>query len=321
MAKKIFTLEDSARIALTEYLGVSNVENLLILTDTPLRKIGQIFFDVGVKIAGEVFYLEIPSRKINGEEPPEQVSQLMQEVDVIVAPMSKSITHTNARRDASKLGVRIATMPGITEEIMLRCLSADPKKILKITEKVAKRLENVSHIRVTTELGTNITMPIKGRKIIQSTGILRKLGDFGNLPSGEVYLAPLEKKSNGVVFFDGSIAGIGKLNSPVLIRVEDGFAVEFEGDEEAKILFEMLEPLGKEAFAIGEFGIGTNYKAQISGSILEDEKVLGTIHIALGNNLTMGGKISVKSHIDGIVTKPNVYFDDIIVMEQGNLLI
>lgn len=321
MAKKIFTLEDSARIALTEYLGVSNVENLLILTDTPLRKIGQIFFDVGVKIAGEVFYLEIPSRKINGEEPPEQVSQLMQEVDVIVAPMSKSITHTNARRDASKLGVRIATMPGITEEIMLRCLSADPKKILKITEKVAKRLENVSHIRVTTELGTNITMPIKGRKIIQSTGILRKLGDFGNLPSGEVYLAPLEKKSNGVVFFDGSIAGIGKLNSPVLIRVEDGFAVEFEGDEEAKILFEILEPLGKEAFAIGEFGIGTNYKAQISGSILEDEKVLGTIHIALGNNLTMGGKISVKSHIDGIVTKPNVYFDDIIVMEQGNLLI
>lgn len=320
MGRKKLTLEDAAKIALVDYLSVSNVENLLILTDTPLRKIGQIFFDVGEEIAGEVFYLEIKPRKINGEEPPEQVAEFMKEVDVIVAPMSKSITHTDARRKASKLGVRIATMPGITEETMLRCLSADPKKIQKLTEKVAKRMETVSTIRVVTELGTNITLPMKGRKIIQSTGILRKLGDYGNLPSGEVYLAPWENKSQGVVVFDGSIAGIGKLNSPVLIRVVDGYAVEFEGDEEAKTLFEMLDPLGKSAFAIGEFGIGTNHKAQITGRILEDEKVLGTIHIALGNNITMGGKISVQSHIDGTVTRPDVYFDDVLVMEKGNLL-
>lgn len=319
MSKKI-TLEASAKIALEDYLGVSNVENLLILTDTPLRNIGQIFFDVGKEIAGEVFYMEIKPRKINGEEPPEQVAEFMKEVDVIVAPMSKSITHTNARRKASELGVRIATMPGITEETMLRCLSADPKKIQKLTEKVAKRMETVSTIRVVTELGTDITLPIKGRKIIQSTGILRKLGDYGNLPSGEVYLAPWENQSQGVVVFDASIAGVGKLNAPVLLRIVNGCAVEFEGDEEAKTLFEMLEPLGKSAFAIGEFGIGTNYKAQITGRILEDEKVLGTIHIALGNNITMGGKISVQSHIDGIVTRPDVYFDDVLVMEKGNLL-
>ncbi|MGQ9819536.1 MAG: aminopeptidase [Candidatus Kapaibacteriales bacterium] len=243
----------------------------------------------------------------------------MKEVDVIVAPTSKSITHTDARREASKLGVRIATMPGITEDTMLRCLSADSKKIQVLTEKVAKRMENVTTIRVVTEIG--ITLPIKGRKIIQSTGILCKFGEFGNLPSGEVYLAPLENKSQGVIIFDGSIAGIGKLNSPVLVRVVNGYAVEFEGDYEAKTLFEMLEPLGKPAFAIGEFGIGTNYKAQITGRILEDEKVLGTIHIAFGNNITISGNIAVHSHIDGIVTQPDVYFDDVLVMEKGKFLI
>lgn len=319
--EKQITLHDAARIALHDYLGVTSVESLLVLSDEPLRDIGLIFFEVGKELAHEVFYCEIKPRDVNGQEPPEQIANLMQEVDVVVAPTSKSLTHTNARREASKLGVRIATMPGIKADTMLRCLSADPNKILEITEKVAKKLQGVSKVRVTTQLGTDITLPIKGRTIIKSTGILRNIGEYGNLPSGEVYLAPWEKQSNGVVIFDGSIAGIGKLKHPVKVVVEEGYGVDFEGDEEAKQLYNMLKSIGHEAFAIGEFGIGTNYKAQIIGSILEDEKVLGTIHIAFGNNLTMGGKIKAKGHIDGIVTKPNVYFDDKLIMEEGKLLV
>ncbi|MEJ5286564.1 MAG: Leucyl aminopeptidase [Candidatus Kapaibacterium sp.] len=319
--EKELTLQDAARIALQDYLGVTSVETLLVLSDEPLRDIGLTFFEVGKEIAHETFYCEIKPREVNGQEPPEPIANLMQEVDVVVAPTSKSITHTNARREASKLGVRIATMPGITAETMLRCLSADANKILETTEKVAKKLQNVSTIRVTTELGTDITLPIKNRTIIKSTGILRNIGEYGNLPSGEVYLAPWEKQSNGVIVFDGSIAGIGILKHPVKVVVEDGYGVDFEGDEEAKQLYDMLKSIGHEAFAIGEFGIGTNYKAKITGIILEDEKVLGTVHIAFGNNLTMGGKIKAKGHIDGIITKPNVYFDDKLIMKEGKLLI
>jgi leucyl aminopeptidase (aminopeptidase T) len=321
MAKKKMTLEDAARVALQEYLGLTSVETLLVLSDEPLRQIGLVFFEVGKSLAYESFYSEIIPRKVNGEEPPEQIANLMQEVDVVVCPMSKSITHTTARMEASKLGVRIATMPGITEDMMLRCLSADPNKILKTTQKVAQRLEGVTTVRITTSLGTDLTLPIKGRRIIQSTGILRKIGEYGNLPSGEVYLAPWEKQSSGVIVFDGSIAGVGLLKDPVRVVVEDGFGVDFEGGEEAKQLYEMLKSVGRQAFAIGEFGIGTNYKAQITGKILEDEKVLGTVHVAFGNNLTMGGKIKVQSHIDGIIRQPNVYFDDQLVMKEGKLLV
>ncbi len=319
--EKQITLQDAARIALLDYLGVTSVESLLILADEPLREIGLIFFEVGKQVASEAFYCEIKPREVNGQEPPEQIALFMQEVDVVVAPTSKSITHTNARREASKLGVRIATMPGITKDTIIRCLSADANKILDTTEKVAKSLQNVSTVRITSELGTDLTLPIKGRQIIKSTGILRNIGEYGNLPSGEVYLAPWEKQSNGIVVFDGSIAGIGKLTNPVKVTVEDGYGVDFEGDEEAKQLYDMLKSIGHEAFAIGEFGIGTNYKATITGSILEDEKVLGTIHIAFGNNLTMGGKIKAKGHIDGIVTKPNVYFDDKLILKEGKLTI
>ncbi|MCX7880564.1 MAG: aminopeptidase [Ignavibacteria bacterium] len=319
--KKEITLEEAAKVALAEYLGVSSVETLLILSDYPLREIGLTFFEVGKEIAHEAIYCEIKPREVNGEEPPEPIANLMQDVDVVVAPTSKSLTHTNARREASKLGVRIATMPSITKDTMIRCLSADPEKILATTEKVAKALEGVSNIRVVTKLGTDITMPVKGRQIIKSTGILRNIGEYGNLPSGEVYLAPWEKKSNGVVVFDGSIAGIGMLSKPVKVTVEDGYGVDFEGDEEAKELYNTLNKVGHEAYAIGEFGIGTNYKAQITGNILEDEKVLGTIHIAFGNNLSMGGKIKAKVHIDGIVLAPDVYFDDKLIMKEGKLLV
>ncbi|MFN3306511.1 MAG: aminopeptidase [Candidatus Kapaibacteriota bacterium] len=319
--EKEFTLQDAAEIALRDYLGVTSVETLLVLSDEPLRDIGLIFFEVGKRLSYEAFYCEIKPRDVNGQEPPEQIALIMQEVDVVVAPTSKSLTHTNARREASKLGVRIATMPGITKDTILRCLSADPNKILETTEKVAKSLREATTIRVTTELGTDITLPIKGRQIIKSTGILRNIGEYGNLPSGEVYLAPWEKQSNGVVVFDGSIAEIGKLKYPVKIKIEDGYGVDFEGDEKAKLLYEKLKSVGHEAFAIGEFGIGTNYKAKITGHILEDEKVLGTVHIAFGNNLTMGGKIKVGIHIDGIITKPTVYLDDKLLMKDGKLLI
>ena len=72
---------------------------------------------------------------------------------------------------------------------------------------------------------------------------------------------------------------------------------------------------------VAELGIGTNHEAQISGHILEDEKVMGTIHVAFGNNISMGGTCNVGIHIDGVVTKPTVYIDEQKIMEDGKLLI
>jgi leucyl aminopeptidase (aminopeptidase T) len=164
-------------------------------------------------------------------------------------------------------------------------------------------------------------MNIDGRKIIPSTGVLKNKGESGNLPSGEVYLAPVEGSTNGVIVFDGSVAGIGILKNPIKIFIKDGFAEKFSGKSEAKQLQKMLDKAGKFGRAVAEFGIGTNYKAKITGHILEDEKVLGTVHIAFGNNLSMGGTIDVPIHIDGLIKKPTVLIDDVVIMDSGVLLI
>jgi leucyl aminopeptidase (aminopeptidase T) len=186
---------------------------------------------------------------------------------------------------------------------------------------VADALKKVSEIHVKTELGTDITFPIKKRKIIQSTGVLRKIGESGNIPSGEVYMAPVEEKANGVVVFDGSIAGIGLLKDPVTVEFINGYAEKISGKVDARVLSRFLNKEGQLARNLGEFGIGTNYKAELCGDILEDEKVLGTIHFAFGNNISMGGSIDVPLHIDGIVLKPTVYADGKLIMEEGKLLI
>ena len=173
--------------------------------------------------------------------------------------------------------------------------------------------------KVTTPAGTNITMRIEGRKCEADTGLVHKPGDFSNLPAGEAYIAPVEGSANGVIMVDGAM--MGKVKKPIKIMIKDGLAEEISGDFAAKELEKMLEPFGEPGRNVAELGIGTNHKAQIVGSVLEDEKVMGTVHMALGDNKSMGGNVSVPSHLDGILLKPTLWIDDKIVMEDGVLKI
>jgi leucyl aminopeptidase (aminopeptidase T) len=194
-------------------------------------------------------------------------------------------------------------MPGITEEMMIRTLQANYHAIAERTKKVTAILDQTSLVKVATNLGTDIMLPIEGIKAISSTGILREKGIFGNLPSGESYLMPEEGKAAGLIVVDGSFAGIGLIA------------------DQARKLEEMLQPLAPRSYNVAELGIGTNDQAHICGNILEDEKVLGTVHIALGNNMSMGGTCDVGIHVDGIIKNPTVWVDGAILLEDGKLLV
>jgi aminopeptidase len=313
-------LMQASLIGLRDAMGLKPQETLLIITDEIKREIGLALHEAGKSLCRESMLIEIRSREINGQEPPEAVASMMKLVDVVVCPTAKSLTHTDARREAVKLGVRVGTMPGITVDIMSRCLNADFDKIVGMTHFIADQLKGVKLIRVVTKAGTDISMPVEGRMIIPSTGVLREKGQSGNIPSGEVFLAPIEGQSNGTVVIDGSMASIGMIKTPITVKVVDGYAEEITGGEEAERLITILDKSGRDARAVAEFGMGTNYKAKLTGQILEDEKVFGTIHIAFGNNLTMGGTIAVNSHLDGLVKEPDVYFDEKLIMKKGKLL-
>lgn len=318
----LLKIQKAARIALKDYMGLEESETLLVIGDPKMREIALAIYEAGTIISKEAFYIEMRERELNGEEPPEQIADLMKAVDVVIAVTTKSLTHTNARRNASKIGVRVGTMPGITMETMIRCLNGNIDKVLDITQRVQDAFQNVSKVKVLAKHGTNVTFDVAGRKSIASTGVLRNIGDSGNLPSGEVYIAPIENSVNGLIAFDASIATLGVLTHPVYVEVQNGIAKKISGrGGDARLFGKLVNRFGDKSKTVGEFGIGTNPYAKICGEILEDEKVLGTVHFAFGNNLSFGGTNDVSFHVDGLISKPTVYFDDKIIMEDGKLLV
>jgi len=314
-------LLSASLIAVRDCMGAKPGEKILIVTDEPMRSIAYPLRQAAVQLGHDVLLAEMIARKTNGEEPPPPVAALMKQFDIVFCPTSTSLTHTDARRAASEAGVRVATLPGVDEAIMIRCMNADYQSIARRTHAICRLMEKTREIRVTAPAGTDVVLPMAGRTAHASSGLFTERGQWGNLPTGEAYLAPLENESTGLVVVDGSMAGIGMVRTPISIRVEAGYATEIKGGEEAERLKQLLEPHGRLARNVAEFGVGTNDRAILSGNILEDEKVQGTIHIAFGDNKSMGGTIRVASHLDGLIKHPTVWFDDRKIMDDGKLLI
>lgn len=315
-------LYEAALVAARDCMGLQKNETVLIVTDSQRRSIGKALFEVCRELAHETLFMEMESRKVNGEEPPSAVTEAMKSVDVVICPTTMSLTHTDARRAACSSGARVGTMPGITEDIMVRTMRADYHKIARLTEKISQILNAGKMAYIVTPAGTDIRLPIEGIKAISSTGLVLNPGKFGNLPSGESYLMPREGESEGIYVVDGSLAGIGLItDEPIRITVEKGTAVKIEGGKQAAEFDKIVTSLGRKARNLAELGVGTNNMAKIKGTVLEDEKVMGTVHMALGNNVSMGGTCNVGFHVDGILLKPTLEIDGQKILDQGKMLV
>lgn len=317
------SLQKAIEIVLKQCMGLKAEEGVLILYDKNKKDIAKYFFEKAKNITLNAKLLKIPALKLNSEEPPGYVAKEMLKYKVIIITTTKSMSHTLARKNACDAGARAASMPGITKEIMERAIDIDYAGLKKINEKIAGILQRGRKIRITTAIGTDITADIRKEKIITDNGVYSGPKQWGNLPAGETAFAPLEGTANGIFFVDATMSGVSKkLSQPIKITVKAGFAVKIEGKGEAKELDALLKNLNdKNVYNIAEIGIGTNPKAKLSGITLEDEKVIGTAHIALGNNYSLGGKIKVPIHLDGVLLKPTIYIDGKKIMDRGKFLL
>jgi leucyl aminopeptidase (aminopeptidase T) len=316
---KTTDLNTSARIALQECLNLKPGEKFLVVTDEHLRKIGYSFFEMGREIGAESIIVEMIPRQISGEEPPLPIAEMWKHVDVFVCPTSKSLTHTSARRNAVSLGARGATLPGVTEEMMMRCIPVNYTEMKKRVDTLVDVMTKGNNVHITTPAGTDLKLSLGGRQGLHDTGLYREKGESGNLPAGEAFIAPMEGTANGILIVDGAMIGVVK--DPIKIVFKDGYAVEITGGKEAEELNKLVNQVGKEARNCAEFGVGVNEAAIVTGNVLEDEKIFGTIHIAIGSNFAFGGKVNVPFHMDGIVFKPTVNIDGNIIIKDGQHLL
>ena len=305
------------RTVLVDCLGVSAGEDVLVVTDPARRQIAESLLALARDLGAEAVLAEMSARSSNGSEPPRAIASAMLGCDVIVAPTTKSLSHTAARKAASDDGARIATMPGITAEMLERTMSADYDAIRSRSEGVQRILSEGREVRVASAAGTEVVFSIEGRTALADTGDLTSPGSFGNLPAGEGFIAPEEGATSGRIVFDGAVPKYGE---PLIVTIEDGYAVSFEG--KAGDLFRgEVERHGRDALAVAELGVGTNEAARLTGRVLEDEKILGTIHVAFGDNHTFGGTLRVSSHVDHVVLEPVVSVDGRELLKEGRLAV
>lgn len=314
-------LKSGVEQVLYKCMGIKEGEELLIVTDDKTASLGDLFYDVALSQGLQAESLQYPALTMDGMEPPCDVADALLNSDVAILITSTSLTHTRARKAASDKGVRIASLPGFTEEMLKAPMMVDYDAMTVLSQKVAKLLTAAKKARITTKAGTDLSMSLESRAGEDDCGIYDTPGAFGNLPAGEAYIAPLEGTANGSLVYDASMGGVGLLTEPIRVTVKDGWAVKVEGGEEAKRLQAILDKAGKNGTNIAELGIGTNEGARVTGSVLEDEKVLGTVHIALGDNANFGGKVDADCHLDGILSAPNLYLDDELVMKDGQWIV
>ncbi|MFN3395345.1 MAG: aminopeptidase [Thermodesulfovibrionales bacterium] len=226
-------------------------------------------------------------------------------VDAVIALSNYSTSHTRFRDFLTRVcGCRYASMPLFDVTMFEGPMNVDWRRLSKRTRAVARIINTAEVIEIKTPNGTLIILSKKGRKALSDDGILTKAGAFGNLPAGEVFLAPVEGTAEGRLVLEW--APTRELRSPITLNVKDGRVVDVVGDEPFVDYLIGKISEREENRNIAELGIGTNDSAKRPDNILESEKILGTIHIALGDNSSFGGKVKTPFHQDFVFFRPTV---------------
>ncbi len=234
---------------------------------------------------------------------------------------------------AAITGGRHAHMVNITDEIVKRALTGDYAKIEEFTKRIHSLAVSADEVRITSEKGTDLLCEVGKYKWIPSTGIIRGVGNWHNLPDGEIFTAPYA--AEGVAVIDGTIGDyFDKVYSLAEID-EDPVTLKISGTDPARLVnVECDNKKLKEEFVeyvdqnpcsrnFGELGIGTNlFIDGLIGNMLMDEKY-PSAHIAFGDpnaGMTLAGW-SCPEHVDMIIRNCDIWFDDTMIMEKGKYLV
>lgn len=328
-------------------MGVHEKEKILVVTDPPLLPhwrgegtdeivamaeralLARIVADIAADNleSCEVDFFAFPPVAQSGAEPGEDVVVRMGAADVVIAITNRSLSHTDARVKACEAGARVASMPGFLVRMFYPDgpMAADYKEVARLSKLFADRLTRAKEAVIRSPLGTDLILSLEGRDAFADHGLYTQAGDFGNLPAGEAYIAPVEGAGQGkLVVPAGWWPG---MTEDMTLFFKDGLAHQVEGGNKIGERLQSLLGLGEDVARnkarcnLAELGIGTNPFARSVESPLEAEKIKGTVHIAIGDNAHMGGKVSTDLHFDMIIPQVDLVLDGEKIIEDGEWLI
>jgi leucyl aminopeptidase (aminopeptidase T) len=312
-------LEQAVATVVQRCLRVQAGETVLVVADPDSVQIGEALLAAARAVGGDAVLTIRPPNPARGTEPPAPVAAAFAAADVFIAPCLPSLSHTSARKRACEAGGRGATLPGVTADMLARLMSTDFDALAARCRAVAKLLTEADEARITCPHGTDIRLDLTGRAGISDEGDLGAPGGFGNLPCGEGFVSPLGGEG---IIATSSLGLVGLTEAPVLLTVQAGQLVEATGSgDAAEQYLAMLDAHGPLGRNLAELGIGTNDKATLTGNILEDEKILGTAHIAFGASAGIGGTVTVPVHLDVVIQDPTLRIGATPVLDGGRWLL
>lgn len=321
----MFELMNSVRSILEICAAVKQGERWLVIADNeggPMW-LGQLVMNVVSSMGAEAVLTIIRPREFSGEEPPASVATAMKSVDAILYISDKGgLGHTTARKEATETGVRFYSIVGIPLDDLKKGVSAaDIQLIKERTEKLAERLTQANMARVTTPLGTDITLSLSGREGIPlnpMSHIMALLPYYA-----EAAIAPVEGTAEGIVVVDLAISSWGcLLRKPLRCTVKAGKVVHIEGATQDADRLRKMVATDENASNIAELGIGTSHIIPWTmHGTRKDFGRIGTAHIGFGRSDDIGGKTWSQVHFDGLVDQATIELDDQCVLREGALLI
>jgi 2,5-dihydroxypyridine 5,6-dioxygenase len=312
-------LAKGARVIVETLGGAQKDDKVLVICDYRTTATAEALVAAALAIGAETLMLTMAPRRWHNEELPSPMAAAMKESDLILAPTKFNIGHTKARHEAQAAGARVVILPEANDDILLNPgLDADFASLRVEAEAIAARLTKADVARVTSPDGTSITIGLQGRKGRALTGFAKK-HEISACHCVEASIAPVEGTSQGTIVVNGSIPGVGLVNSPITVKVRDGLAYAIEGESTiARTFRELLQSMNDpNVYNIGELGLGLNPKCILENSMLSDEGVRGTVHIALGTSAYIGGKVKAAAHYDMVFKGATVELDGEAVLVDG----
>jgi leucyl aminopeptidase (aminopeptidase T) len=310
---------EAARNSLENVLEAVTGESVIIVCDEEKREVGEAFAEGALTLG---LWTRLMILK-TGKEMRKDISPYLLEVlaheksDIYINLMRGLREETPFRINVIKLETRgrrarLGHCPGVTIDMLtegaLALTVEEHKKMQSFAEKLMRALEGTVEIDLRNPHGTNLKLSTQQRPFFTDTKLDWKTMKWMNLPTGEVIAAPVENSLSGRLVCDVAIGGIGPIKSPVEIEVENGTVTKVTSKNKV-MLRKVNETLATDGWSntVGEFAFGINPKARLMEEFLETEKILGTVHIAFGNNIDYpGGKNPSQNHMDFLMSKPTV---------------
>jgi leucyl aminopeptidase (aminopeptidase T) len=298
-------------------LGVRAGEDVVVVVDRTTQGLGEALREAAARRGAEPVLTVMEPREVDGEEPPAAVAAALAAATVFIAPTRRSISHTRARKAASEAGARGATLPGVTEDMLARLMACDFPTMAARSRRVADLLTAATEAHVSCPRGTDLRLDLSGREGISDDGDLTAPGAFGNLPCGEGFISPLAGEGTLVA---ATLASLGLPDAPVELTVRDGRLEHAAGEWGARWTA-LMDAAGARGRNLAELGVGTNERATLTGNILEDEKMLGTVHVAFGASAGIGGTVAVPVHLDCLIEDATLDVGSTRVLADGRFVL